>query len=81
MGKKDYVDHHRNWYAEMMNEKYNCDEQDFAMTLKETSPEVKGWFYQMEGALKDVWIAIWNWQGNHYQHCAKKAHHVLMTTC
>ena len=26
------------------------NKEDFAMALKETSPEVKGWFYRMEGA-------------------------------
>ena len=40
-----------NWYADLMIDKRtDSGEQDFAMALKETSLEVKGWFYQMEGA-------------------------------
>ena len=40
-----------NWYADLMNDKKQIfGEEDFAMALKETSPEAKGWFCQMEGA-------------------------------
>ena len=42
-----------NWYADLTNDKKtDFGEQDFAMALKETSSEVKGWYYEMEGAAK-----------------------------
>ena len=37
---------YKHWYVELMDE----NKKDFALALIETSPEVRGWFYQMEGA-------------------------------
>ena len=48
---KGKAEEKHNWYADLVNdEKTSFGEQDFAMAPKETSPEVKDWYYEMEGA-------------------------------